>query len=190
MKGTPMRHRLLRTPLLALIAVIALAGFFVPGLSAQESTPAAGGPITSIELAPGFVAQVFAGAPSDRAPGQTVYLALFIIQPGAEIFPHSHPGTTLLGVQSGSLGWTLLQGKAHVIRGAAAGATGPTEEITKPGTDVILNPGDAIFYEDDVVHTARGAGDTETVVLGTLVLTSGQPLLMPAGMNMGATPTP
>src|SRR4051794_15865874 len=52
-KGTVMRHRSLRTPLLALIAVIALGGFFAPGLSAQESTPTAGGPITSIELAPG-----------------------------------------------------------------------------------------------------------------------------------------
>jgi hypothetical protein len=54
---------------------------------------------------------------------------------------------------------------------------------------VILNPGDNIYYEDDVVHTARGAGDGPTVVYGTLVLTAGAPLLMPAGMNM-ATPTP
>jgi quercetin dioxygenase-like cupin family protein len=53
---------------------------------------------------------------------------------------------------------------------------------------VILEPGDAIFYEDDVVHTARGAGDEETVVLGTLVLASGEPLLMPANMDMSATP--
>jgi quercetin dioxygenase-like cupin family protein len=185
-----MRHRLIRTPLLALIAVIALAGLLAPGLAAQEGTPAAGGAVASIELAPGFIAQVLAGVPSDRAPGQTVYLARFIIQPDAEIFPHSHPGTTLLSVESGSLSWTLLQGTAHVVRGAAAGATGPTEDVTEPGTEVILEPGDAIFYEDDVVHTARGAADQETVVLGTFVLTTGEPLLMPTGMNMGATPTP
>jgi quercetin dioxygenase-like cupin family protein len=185
-----MRHRLIRTPLLAFIAVFVLAGLSTPRLSAQESTPAVAGPVASIELAPGFIAQVLAGVPSDRAPGQTVYLARFIIQPGAEIFPHSHPGTTVLGVESGSLGWTLLEGTAHVVRGAAAGATGPTEDITEPGTEVILEPGDAIFYEDDVVHTARGAGDEETVVLGTLVLTTGEPLLMPVGMDMSATPTP
>ena len=53
---------------------------------------------------------------------------------------------------------------------------------------MILEPGDAIFYEDDVVHTARGAGDEEAVVLGTLVLTTGEPLLMPADMEMGGTP--
>jgi quercetin dioxygenase-like cupin family protein len=191
MKGIPMRHRLTRTRLLALIALVALAGLFAPGLAAQEATP---GPIAVTELAPGFAVEVFAGAPSDRAADQTVYLARFILQPGAEIFPHNHPGTTILGVQSGSLGWTLLEGTAHVIRGAAAGATGPAEDLTEPGTDVILEPGDAIFYEDDVVHTARGAGDEETVVLGTLVLTSGEPLLMPADemaeMDMEATPAP
>jgi quercetin dioxygenase-like cupin family protein len=186
-----MRHRLIRPRLLALIALVALAGLTAPGLAAQEATP---GPIAVTELAPGFTVEVFAGAPSDRAPDQTVYLARFVIQPGAEIYPHSHPGTVILGVASGSLGWTLLEGTAHVVRGAAAGATGPAEDLTEPGTDVVLEPGDAIFYEDDVVHTARGAGDEETVVLGTLVLASGEPLVMPAeemaGMDMEATPAP
>jgi quercetin dioxygenase-like cupin family protein len=168
-----------------------LSILIAPGLAAQEATPR---PITVTELAPGFTVEVFAGAPSDRAPGQTVYLARFVIQPGAELFAHNHPGTTAIGVASGSLGWTLLEGTAHVARGAAAGATGPAEDLTEPGTEAILEPGDAIFYEDDVVHTARGAGDEETVVLGTFVLTSGEPLLMPAEemaeMGMEATPAP
>jgi quercetin dioxygenase-like cupin family protein len=183
-----MRHRLTRTRLLAFIALVALAGLFAPGLAAQESTPGAAGPISVIELAPGFTAEIFAGVPSDRAPGQTVYLARFVIQPGAEIFPHSHPGTTVLGVAEGTLGWTLLEGTAHVVRGAAAGATGPAEDVTEPGTEEILEVGDSIFYEDDVVHTARGAGDEAAVVLGTLVLTTGEPLLMPVDMDMSATP--
>ena len=186
-----MRHRLIRPRLLALVALVALAGLVAPGMAAQEATP---GPIAVTELAPGFTVEVFAGAPSDRAPDQTVYLARFVIQPGAELYPHNHPGTIILGVASGSLSWTLLEGTAHIVRGAAAGATGPAEDLTEPGTEVILEPGDAIFYEDDVVHTARAAGDEETVVLGTMVLTSGEPLLMPAeemaGMDMEATPAP
>ena len=182
-----MRHQLTRTRFFALVALVALAVIFAPSLAAQEATP---GPIAAMELAPGVTAEVFAAAPSDRAPGQTVYLARFVFQPGAELFPHSHPGTTVLGIVSGELGWTLVKGTAHVVRGAAAGATGPTEDLTEPGDDVILVPGDAIYYEEDVVHTARGAGDEETVVWGTFVLTTGEPLLMPAGMNMGATPTP
>jgi hypothetical protein len=54
-------------------------------------------------------------------------------------------------------------------------------------------PGDAIHYEDDVVHTARGAGKEPAIVLGTLLLTAGAPLLMPVGMSMGtpaSTPAP
>lgn len=179
----------------------ALAGIGAGGLSlvlartlgadAQDATPIPGGEIAVLELAPGVTAEVFAGAPSARAEGQTVYLARFVFQPGAEIFPHSHPGTTLLGVDSGEFGWTLVAGTTHVLRGAGAGATAPAEDLTEPGADVVLVRGDAISYEDDVVHTARGAGSEPAIVYGTFVLTAGAPLLMPAGMDMGtpaATP--
>jgi quercetin dioxygenase-like cupin family protein len=171
---------------MVLVVGFALTGLFAPRLAAQDAaaTPA----VTQTELAPGFVAEVFAGAPSVRAPGQTVYIARFTIQPGSEIYPHSHPGTTVLSVESGKFGWTLVKGTAHIVRGAGSGGTA-VEDITEPNTDVILEPGDTIYYEDDVVHTARNAGDETTVVLGTLVLTAGEPLLMPAGMDMSATPT-
>lgn len=159
---------------------------------AQETTPADDPPIALIEVAPGVTAEVFASSPSAGASGQTVYLARFVFQPGDAIFPHGHPGTTLLGIESGTFGWTLVEGTAHVVRGAAAGATGPVEDVTEPGMEVILNPGDAIFYEDDVIHTARGAGDEPAVVMATLVLATGAPLLMTpeemAGMEMDATP--
>jgi hypothetical protein len=62
--------------------------------------------------------------------------------------------------------------------------------VTEPNVEVTLQPGDAIYYEDDVVHTARGAGDEPTVVYGSFVLTTGQPLLMPANMDMGTPATP
>jgi quercetin dioxygenase-like cupin family protein len=155
-------------------------------LSGAQEAAVAAGPIAVNVLAPGVTAEVLAAAPSAVAPEQTVYVARFVFQSGAAIFPHSHPGTTVLGVVSGSFGWTLKAGVAHVIRGAGAGAAGPVEDLTEPGTDVVLKAGDAIFYESDVVHTARGAGDTEAVVLGSLVLKAGAPLLMPADMKMDA----
>jgi len=177
-----------------LVPVIAslVTGLMMIGAStaslAQQAAPAVG-PIAVSVLAPGVTAEVLAAAPSAVAPGQTVYVARFVFQSGAAIFPHSHPGTTVLGVVSGSFGWTLKAGVAHVIRGAGAGAAGPVEDLTEPGTDVVLKAGDAIFYESDVVHTARGAGDTEAVVLGSLVLKAGEPLLMPADMKMAAPAT-
>jgi hypothetical protein len=161
-----------------------------PEPAASESSAAPAGPISVIELAPGVTAEVFAAVPSDRAPDQTVYLARFVFEPGSEIFPHNHPGTAVLGVESGTWGWTLLEGIAHVVRGAAAGNT-EVEDITEPGIEVLLEVGDAIYYEEDVVHTAHGAGDDETVVWASGVLTAGEPLLMPVDMEMApATSAP
>jgi hypothetical protein len=187
-----MHHRWLRIATTATVATLALAAGSEPLLAAHETAPPASTvpptePISVIELAPGVTAEIFAGAPSDRAPEQTVYLARFVFQGGSEIFPHSHPGTVVLGVESGTFGWTLLEGNAHVVRGAAAGNTGPVEDITEPGTEVLLQVGDAIYYEDDVTHTARSASDEPAVVFGTLVLTTGEPLLMPADMDMSTT---
>jgi quercetin dioxygenase-like cupin family protein len=182
-----------RSPLvLTLILGMAfiLAGARAPQLAAQESTPMPGeAALAPIELAPGITAEVFAAAPSARAEGQTVYLARFRFEPGSEIFPHSHPGTTVLGVDVGTFSWTLQEGTAHVVRGAGSGGT-EVEDVTEPGTEVILEPGDAISYEDDVVHTAGNPGDETVIVFGTFVLETGQPLIMPADMAMEATPAP
>ena len=177
-----------RVPAVLSVVAAVLLGVLAVGraanATAQDGTPTAGTPAAAgIELAPGLVAEVFAGVPSDRAPGQTLYVVRFTFQPGSEISPHRHPGTTVLAVESGALGWTLLEGTAHVVRGAAAGGTA-TEDVTEPGTEVLLNPGDAIYYEDDVVHTARNAGDGPLVLLSAFVLEAGQPLLMPAGTPM------
>lgn len=173
--------------LITLVCTVAVAVALMPVLlGAQDATPAASDPIAVIDLAPGVTAEIFSGVPSDLAPGQTLYTARFVFQPDSEIFPHNHPGTTSLIVESGTFGWTLVEGTAHVIRGAASGAPTATEDVTEAGVEVTLEPGDAIYYEDDVVHTARGAGDEPTVILGSLLLESGQPLLAPSDEH--ATP--
>jgi hypothetical protein len=77
-----------------------------------------------------------------------------------------------------------------VIRASASGHPTGMEDVTEVGKEITLQPGDAIFYEDDVIHTARGAGDEPTVVYGSFVLTTGQPLLMPANMPMGTPASP
>ena len=134
-------------------------------------------------------AEVFGAVDSVRSPGNTMYAVRFTFQPGAEALPHGHPGTVLVGVASGTLGWKLVAGTAHVVRGAASGSPAAPEDLTEPNTEVTLEVGDAIFYEDDVIHTARGAGDEPTVAMVSFLLTTGEPLLMLAedmeGMDMG-----
>ena len=177
--------------LLSLACAIVVAFSTVPAsLAAQDATPPGGDAFAVLELAPGVTAEVFSGVPTDRAPEQTLYLARFTFDPGSEIFPHGHPGTTSLVVLSGSFGWTLLEGTATIVRASASGAPTGTEEVTEVGVEVVLEPGDAIYYEDDVVHTARGAGDEPAVVMGTLLLESGADLIMPADMPMTDDATP
>ncbi len=156
--------------------------------AAQEATPGTipTGGIAAIETEPGITVEVFAVAPSAQAPGQTIYVSRATFQPGAEAAPHNHPGTTVIGVESGLWAWTLLAGTAHVVREAGAGGTA-VEDLTEPGTEVLLQRGDAIFYEDDVVHIARGASDEPAVLYGVFVLPSGEPLTIPVDMEM-ATP--
>jgi quercetin dioxygenase-like cupin family protein len=176
-------------------AVGAAAALFSVPLTAraQESSPTAGDAVAAIEPFPGVTAEVFGKTESARAPGQTMYAVRFTFQPGAEALPHRHPGTVLLGVVSGSLGWTLVAGTAHVVRGAASAEPEAAEDLTEVGTEIVLEVGDGIFYEDDVVHTARGAGAEPTVAQVSFLLTTGEPLLMLAddmeGMDMG-TPAP
>ncbi len=155
-------------------------------LARQEGSSTNGAGIAMEEVAPGIARELFAAVPTARAAGQTLYQARFTFNPGAEIYPHSHPGSVLLCVSSGAFGWTLVEGVAHVVRGSASGEEVATEDLGTPGDEVVLEPGDAIYYEDDVVHTARGAGDEPAIVLGTLLLTAGEPFLMQ--MAMGSEP--
>ncbi len=158
-------------------ASIVGATFYLGDLAragAQEATPASG-PIAGTEIAPGVVAEVLAASPSLRAPGQTLYVARFTFQPGAEIHAHHHPGTTLDGVVSGTWSWTLLEGTAHVVRGAASSNPQPAEAVSEPGTEIILETGDSISYEEDVVHTALGLGSEPVVVNSAQLLTEGAP---------------
>jgi quercetin dioxygenase-like cupin family protein len=163
---TPM-HKKSVAMFLSLLFILPTVG--IERLVAQEATPI---PSQSIEY--------FVAIPSAQTPGQTVYLVRFTLQPGAEIEAHSHPGTTILAVEQGALGYTLLEGTAHVIRSAGTAETAKTESVSVPGTDVILEAGDTIYYEADVIHTAWNASDAPAHVLATHILENGQPLSIPA----------
>jgi quercetin dioxygenase-like cupin family protein len=136
---------------------------------AQDGTPPAQ-PITDTVLA--------SGMPSN-APGDVLQLERITIAVGAAIPTHVHPGAYAIYVESGSFGFTVIKGEAQIVR---AGST--TAEKIEAGKDVIASPGDSLFENGGVVHSARNAGNDMVIVTTAALLTAGMPSLMPSN-DMG-----
>ena len=165
--------------LVSLVAVLlagALAsGRVAPGLVAQEATPAAGE----------IVAELLGHGPPTAAPGFDLSLYRLALGPGAIVPPHTHPGASVVYVESGTLGFTLLEGEARLVRAGAAATPGAQGEMLAHGTEVTLTAGDALFFPGEHADAARNAGDGPLVLLLANLFTEGEPLL-----TLMATPTP
>ncbi|CAA9544316.1 MAG: hypothetical protein AVDCRST_MAG70-377 [uncultured Thermomicrobiales bacterium] len=145
--------------------------------TAQESVP------TVVLIAPGVITQTLSAGMPGAAPGQRLALSRLTLMPGGIGPAHVHPGMTVVHVESGAFGWTLLRGAGTVTR-----ASGEIEEVTEPGTEVLLVPGDALVYEAFTAHTARGVAEYPTVVVNARLLEADQPAIIPT--NDQGTPTP
>lgn len=145
--------------------------------TAQESPPSV------VVIAPGVVTQTLSAGMPASAPGQRLAVSRLTLMPGGIGPAHVHPGMTVVHVESGTFGWTLLRGAGTVTR-----TSGEVEEVTVPGTEVLLVPGDAVVYEAFTAHTARGASAGPTVVVNARLLDADQPVIIPT--NDQGTPTP
>ena len=168
---------------LSVVAVVLLGLTTIGGMhtAAQEATPPAGpnavvGQLAPLgvpfEALPGVeVTFINEGEPA-AASGQSVVLYRVVIHDGGEVPSHTHPGTTNLTVESGTLSWTLLAGTVQVTRPGAA-----LEQVTEPGTEILVDPGASLFYNDDVVHVARAAAAVPASVLIAGLFEKGQPII-------------
>jgi quercetin dioxygenase-like cupin family protein len=141
--------------------------------AAEESTPEAA-PIVDMVLGHGL--------PAD-APGKVLQLERVTIAPGAAIPTHIHPGAYVIYVESGDFGFTVIKGEAEITHAG----TSATEPIAA-GEEVIGHPGDVLFENAGVVHSARNAGSEPVVVLTAALLAADQPSLQLT--NEEGTPTP
>ena len=163
---------LLSLVVVALVGLLA-SGRITPGTVAQEATPAAG------ELVPELLGH---GLPS-AAPGYDLSLYRVTFGAGAAVPPHTHPGASVVYVETGTFAFTPLEGEARLVR---AGATPEAEgEPLAHGTEVVLEAGDALFFPGEHGDSGRNAGDGPLVLLLANLHTEGEPLL-----TLMATPTP
>jgi len=165
------------------IVVLVLAAAPLIGASAAPAAQPAPQPVT-IPCATNVGAQVLGNAAPETATGQSLVLVRIVFGldgGGGSIGLHTHPGTLVASVESGTLGFTLAEdqgmegmGEMSVMRAAPAGTPAAAEPLT-PGQEVELAPGDW-FVETGMVHTARSIGDEPATVLLSGLIEAGQPL--------------
>jgi len=165
-----------------------LAGRPAPTSAAQEASPAAG-PV-------GVAGVLLGGGEPAPAPGYELTLRRVTIAPGGGIPAHAHPGALVIHLESGTWGYTALGGTARLTRAAAAGTPAPAEDLPA-GTEVVLNPGDALHVEEPA-DAIRNAGGEPVVLLIAGLTRAGGPFTTPTGDTAGtatggtpaATPAP
>ncbi len=165
---------MLRFRLSSAVWLIALC-FAMTGWSAvaahQDSTPVAEPPITR---------EVLSEAEPEAAPGQILQLSRIIIQPGAVLPIHTHPGVQMAWVLSGELTYHVISdGHSTVLR-----ADGTAEQIG-PGESTVFYPGDSLTEPEGMVHYGENLTDEVVVLIVGSLFEIGVP---PSAPVTGATP--
>ena len=169
-----MRRLSLIVSVVVFVALSAL-GLVSTRTVAQEATPAAGA-ITPELLGHGL---------PNAAPGFDLQLYRVTLGAGAVVPPHTHPGASVVSVESGTFAFTSLEGEAYLLRAGTMATPQAEGELLAHNTEVTLTAGDSLFFPDEHGDTGYNAGDDEVVLLLANLHTEGEPML-----SMMATPTP
>ncbi len=121
----------------------------------------------------GVTIEALGGGEPENTPGQALALLRITMEPDASIDAHGHPGAVTLHVESGVFGTEFVEGSGVITRATDAGTPAPIEEATT-GQELILDPGDSLFYQD-ARHTMANSGDKPLVLLVSALLDSEEP---------------
>jgi quercetin dioxygenase-like cupin family protein len=151
---------------------VALGATSARTVRARQATPAPAG-ITDVKV------ETLGRGPSSAAPGYALLLSRLTFAPGGSIALHTHPGDAVFYVASGTIAWTTGEGTPLLTRAAAAvaiaaGTPTPPEELSA-NQEVMLEPGDSVFYDGQTSHAVRNDGAEEAVVLYSGLRAADQP---------------
>lgn len=158
-----MLHRFPGTFRTFLVAVMLALAIVLPASS--QAGAAQTSCITGVE------AQLLGATQPEHAPGYTLVTARLTFEPGGSIGAHTHPGTLVVTIESGTFGLTLLSDDELTVTRAGS----DSEEMAVRDQETVLEAGDG-FVETGLVHSARNAGDDELVVTVSGLVEDGQPL--------------
>jgi quercetin dioxygenase-like cupin family protein len=171
------KHTVKAAFLTLMVTAIAISGSLLVQAQMDPSMPPGSTGITPQPMGSGLPA---------AAPGLAMGLVRLTYDPGATLNTHTHPGASILYIESGTLTYTLIEGTATVTRASTDTGTPPTTEPLAAGV-IELNAGDSLFEDADVIHTAINAGEEPAVVTIANLLTAGEPV---STFLEDATPTP
>lgn len=155
-------------PIFGLVLLFASLAMASPAVAnAQDS----GTPAAAPSCIAGVKPQVLGSTQPEHAPGYTLVTARLTFEPGGSIGAHTHPGTLIVTIESGTFGLTLLSGDHMQITRAGS----DVEEMAVQDEEAVLEAGDG-FVEMGMVHSARNLGDDELVVTVSGLVEEGQPL--------------
>jgi quercetin dioxygenase-like cupin family protein len=174
----------MRRSLHLLIAVFVIAAGLLVSTTESSAAPPEPQPVT-LPCATNVSAQLLGNGLPAAAEGQALVLVRIVLGPGGSFGAHTHPGTLVGSIESGTLGLTLLEeGEMTIMRSGEAGTPAVEEPLT-PGQEVELGPGDW-FVETSMAHSARAIGEEPVMVLLSGLIEAGQPL----AQCVEGTPTP
>src|SRR5918994_5755835 len=153
----------------SVVVFVALSAFGLVSTRtvAQDATPAAGA------LTPELLGH---GLPA-AAPGFDLSLYRVTFGAGAVLPAHTHPGASIVYVESGTLGFTSLEGEAYLLRAGSLATPEAEGELLAHDTEVTLTAGDALFWPDEHGDEAYNVGEEPLVLLLANLYTEGDPIL-------------
>ena len=162
---------------IVVFGVLSVFGLVSTRTVAQDATPAAGGP----------VAELLGHGLPVAAPGFDLSLYRVTFGPGAAVPPHTHPGASVVYIETGTFGFTSLEGEVYFFRAGSMANPEAEGELLAHDTEVTLTAGDALFFPGEHGDSGYNAGDDDLVLLLANLHTEGEPLLTLMDM---ATPMP
>lgn len=155
---------------LALLVAIPLAGVLGGLAEARRVTSAASPPQPQrIDLAAGY--------PS-FAHGYRLSLTEAVLPPGTGFPPHRHPGMQVAYVRSGTLQYTVFQGKVKIFRGHP-GSSQKLVRVLRAGQTGSIKAGEWIIETPTLHHKGANVGHTRVVILLATLLRSNEPPAIP-----------
>jgi quercetin dioxygenase-like cupin family protein len=166
-----MMRSLTRRAAISALGVLAALG------AGRRATAAAAAQACAPELPAGAAERITltpiaTGLPA-AAPNQRLTLYRFTMPPGEALAVHSHPGATMLQIESGELTYRVVRGEVLFWSGEGVERLDPRPVAA--GETVTFLPGDAIFYDADTAHDAVNSGDVPVAVLSVTLLDVEQP---------------